>query len=294
MRFLAEFVMRDRMRAVLVALLFTAIPLFGWVADAIVALVTLRKGTREGALVLIWVILPGTVLGLMGYPQVLFYGVLGGTVTTYLGAVLLRHYGSWAILLQVGAIVGIIAVVLVHILVPDIAQSWSKGFALYIQSMKSQPNFPVQAQDIQKGADFLVKIATGLQVAVLLLGNLFSLLVARWAQALLYHPDGLRQELYNIRLGVVAVAVLGLIVLGSMGGVAAAIDSLPVILLIFVVAGLSLVHAFFAAINQKLWLVVFYGLLVVLFPYMIGLLVILALLDSWWNLRRRFHSKNIS
>ena len=118
-----------------------------------------------------------------------------------------------------------------------------------------------------------------MQVAVLLLGNLFSLLVARWAQALLYHPDGLRQELYNIRLGVVAVAVLGLIVLGSMGGVAAAIDSLPVILLIFVVAGLSLVHAFFAAINQKLWLVVFYGLLVVLFPYMIGLLVILALLD---------------
>ena len=146
MRFLAEFVMRDRMRAVLVALLFTAIPLFGWVADAIVALVTLRKGTREGALVLIWVILPGTVLGLMGYPQVLFYGVLGGTVTTYLGRCSVKALRIWAILLQVGAIVGIIAVVLVHILVPDIAQSWSKGFALYIQSMKSQPNFPVQAK----------------------------------------------------------------------------------------------------------------------------------------------------
>lgn len=293
MRFLAEFVMRGRRQAILVALLFTVLPLLGWVADAIVALVTLRKGTKEGAIVLIWVILPGTILGLMGYSQVWLYGVLGGTVVTYGFAVLLRHFNSWSMVLLIGAILGVIAVVVVHILVPDIAQSWSKDIAVYIQSLRDQGNFPVKAQDMQKGGEFLVKIATGLQAAVLLLSDLFSLLIARWAQALLYNPDGLRTELYNIRLGFVAVAMLAVIILGSLGGIDAATDSLPVVLLIFMLAGLSLVHAFFAAIDQKLWLVIFYALLVVLFPYMIGMLVMLALLDTWWNFRCRFHSKNI-
>lgn len=293
MRSLAEFVMRGRKQAIIIALLFTLIPLMGWVADAIVALVTLRKGIKEGAIVLLWVVLPGTVVGLMGYPLIWLYGVMGGTVTTYLLAILLRQYG-WIVVLEVSALLGIAAVFSAHLFVPDIAQLWTKSFALYVQTMREKSVFPISAQDMQKAAALLVKIATGLQVALIIFGNLFSLLIARWAQAELYNPGGLRQELYNIRLGFLAIAILVLTVLASMAGVAAATDSLPVILLIFVMAGLSLVHAFVAVLNQKLWLVVFYGLLVVLFPYIMGMLVMLALMDSWWNFRRRFRSKNIA
>ncbi len=292
-RSVAEYVMRGRKQAVLVALLFTVIPLMGWVADAIVALVTLRQGAKEGAFVLFWVILPGTVLGLMGYRQIWLYSVVGGTAVTYVLALLLRHTGSWGTVLQIGAILGIVAVILAHIIAPDIAQVWAKDFAVYMQSVK-QSSLAISPQEMQKGQTLLVKIATGLQVALLLLGNLFSLGIARWAQAQLYNPGGLQQELYNIRLGYVAIGILGVVVFGSIVGIDATVDSIPIVLLIFVIAGLSLVHAFFATKNQKFWIIVFYGLLVMLFPYMIGTLVMLALLDCGWNFRQRFSSKNIS
>ena len=58
----ASYVMRGRRQAVIVGLLFTILPLFGWVSNVIVSLVTLRKGAKEGAIVLLWIILPAVVV----------------------------------------------------------------------------------------------------------------------------------------------------------------------------------------------------------------------------------------
>lgn len=59
MRALAEFIMRGRPQACLVALVGVIVPLIG---PASVGLVTLRKGSFEGALVALWATLPFFVL----------------------------------------------------------------------------------------------------------------------------------------------------------------------------------------------------------------------------------------
>ena len=58
---IARFVMQGPYQAVLLAVLFAAIPLMYWVSAAIVALVILRQGLNKGLNVLLPALLPGIV-----------------------------------------------------------------------------------------------------------------------------------------------------------------------------------------------------------------------------------------
>jgi len=287
MRNLAEYILRGRKQAVLLALLFTILPLLGWVADAIVALVTLRKGAKEGAFVLLWVLLPSVVFAIAGYPQLWIYNILGGSLVTFVLALALRHYGNWSAVLQIGMLLGVLAVLLAHLWMPNLEQVWTQDIALYLKTLKEQSVLLKSFQQSPGNVQILAKIATGLQAAFLLLGDFFNVVMARWAQSLLYNPGGLRQELYDIRIGSVGVSVLILVVLGSLAGMSTMTDCLPVVILPIALAGISLVHGFVQTVKHPgLYLFLFYGLLVTLFPYFIGILVIIALLDSWLDLRQ--------
>jgi hypothetical protein len=73
-----------------------------------------------------------------------------------------------------------------------------------------------------------------------------------------------------------------------LGGVAVAIDSLPVIALPFVLAGISLLHeVMFFTKGSKWWLVGFYALFVLFFIYFAAALVLVALADAVWDVRHR-------
>lgn len=292
MRELAAYIMRGRIQAIWVALLFMFIPFLGWVADVIMAFVTLRKGIKEGAFVLLWIALPSVILGFMGYPQFWLYDLLGISVVTFLLAATLRYYSSWAMVLQVAMLLGIAAVFIAHLFIPNLEEIWAKEFATYLQTLKQQTTFSFDLQSMQKNGQVLLKLATGLQVGFLLIADIVNLVFARWLQSLLYNPGGIQQELKSVRLEVVATAIFGFVAVLSFFGWAPAIDSVPVIMLMFMLAGLSLVHGMLVATKKtKVWLVVFYILLVLLFPYMVILLVIAALLDSWLNFRQRFQIK---
>jgi hypothetical protein len=186
-----------------------------------------------------------------------------------------------------------VAVILSHIFVPDLSQIWAKYFAAYLQTVKQQSTFAFDIKGMQNNAGLVLKIATGLQVTLLLIVDFFILAVARWSQARLYNPGGIHQELQSVRLDNLTVAIFAGVILLSLIGWAPAIDSLPVVLLIFLLAGVSLVHGILVAMKKTtIWLVVFYLLLVLLFPYLGSLLIIAALVDCWFNLRNRVQVKN--
>ena len=66
MRALAEYAMRDRRNAVIVALLLGMVPLISWLSASVVALVTLRRGLAEGFIVALWALIPAAYLWYMG------------------------------------------------------------------------------------------------------------------------------------------------------------------------------------------------------------------------------------
>lgn len=281
----ASYVMRGRQQAVIVGLLFTIIPLLGWVSNVIISLVTLRKGVKEGAIVLLWIILPVVVIAGLGNPWIALYNIIGGSLFGYLLALILRQTQSWQKVLQSGMLLGLLAVLLVHLVVPHVSVLWEKQLSHYALLIKDQFNFTVNTTQLQ----FFTKFATGFQVAFLWLGVLINLALARGLQSMLYNPGQFRPELEIIRLSKWDALVLLVIAVASFQGIALAQDALPVVILTFLLAGLSVLHAVIRLRNGffKGWFLIFYCLLAVFFPYVAALLVVIALADSVLDFRQR-------
>src|SRR5207244_4472322 len=116
---------------------------------------------------------------------------------------------------------------------------------------------------------FFTKFATGFQVVFLWLGTLINLMLARSLQSMLYNPGKLFPELEAVRLSKWDGLIFLVIAVASLQKIAIAQDALPVVLLTFLLAGLSVLHAVARLRNGffKGWFLILYGLLVVFFPY---------------------------
>ncbi|MES2999041.1 MAG: hypothetical protein V4700_07000 [Pseudomonadota bacterium] len=286
----AIYVMRGRQQAIIVGLLFTIVPLLGWVSNVIISLVTLRKGPKEGAIVLLWIILPVVVVASLANPWIALYNIVGGSLFAYLLALILRQTQSWKKVLEVGMFLGLLVVLLVHLLVPDVQAFWVKQVAHYALMIKTQFNFSINTDQLQ----FFTKFATGFQIVFLSLGGFINLILARGLQSMLYNPGRLRPELEAIRLSSWDALVFLVIAVASVQKFATAQDILPVVLLPFMLAGLSVIHALARLKNGffKGWFLLFYGLLIVFFPYLAALLIVVAIMDSYLDFRHRLLRKS--
>lgn len=290
MRSLAEYIMRGRKQAIIAAFIFAWIPLFGWMADVITCFVTLRKGPKEGLAILPWSLLPNIVYASLSSSSNLMmvtviYSLIGTSVASYLLATLLRETNSWSIVLEIAGLLGILTVIIVHIVNPNIAIHWVADLNNYIKANGGDLQ-QLSMPDTQEALKFFASIIVGLQMAALIIGDLFNIFLARYMQSLLYNPGAVQDELRNIRLSLTTV-VISLIVVGlaSFGKVSFAVDCMPIVILIFVLAGTSLVHYFLAKGKAHLlWYVVYYCALVFILPFIVGL----ATLDSWRNFRQRY------
>jgi len=286
----AGYVMRGRQQAIVVGLLFAVMPLLGWISNVIISLVTLRKGAKEGAIVLLWISLPVIVVASLVSPWIALYDFVGGSLFVYLLALILRQTQSWKQVLEVGMFVGLLVIVLAHLLVPNVQALWIKQLAHYASMVKAQFHLTINLDQLP----FFTKFATGFQVACLLLGILIDLILARSLQSMLYNPKQLRPELEAVRLSKWDVlALLVIMTLAGLQKLAVAQDVLPVVLLTFILAGLSVLHALMHQRNTffKAWFLLFYILLIVFFPYLAALLVLVAIMDSCLDFRHRLLSK---
>jgi hypothetical protein len=277
MRALAEYVMKGRAQAVIAAALATGTVLFAWVGAAVIALVTLRKGSGQGGYVLLWAMLPAVVMAAMGDT---------GPVTTLLGVMLaalaLRSTSSWSWAL--------VAAVISGLMTASLLLTFGRGYLEEILTLLGD----TLAQLASKGGDSAIMPAqpSVQQVAGLLgLSNAFTvvmcLILARWWQALLYNPGGFSTEFQGLRLPpqlTVGLLIAGLVLsmLGADYRLWAVIFAVP-----FVFAGFALVHGLAAKkqLNSN-WLKIFY-ISWLLFDPLKALLLIVAIVDSWLHIRGR-------
>ncbi len=266
--------MRGRTQAVIAAVLTTGTVLFAWLGAAVVALVTLRKGSTQGSAVLAWAMLPALGLAAIGDT---------GPLTTVLGVMLaataLRLTTSWPYALAAAVASGLITAGLMA----------TVGSA-YVEQIATLFQEALQQMAAQQGTE--VPMPEALQIAGLLgLSNtlmvILCLLLARWWQAMLYNPGGFRDEFHALRLRppmTIGLLVVGL-ALSSLGQAYTFWALIPALPLLF--AGLGLVHGLIAKKGLGTqWLVGFYLLWFLLGPVK-GLLFVLAVIDSWLDFRSR-------
>lgn len=273
--------MRGRTQAILVAVIAAMLPLLYWLSAAAVGLVTLRRGPVPGAGLLIWSLLPAGAWALNGDPTPLI--VIAGT---FVLAVTLRRSVSWPQTLMVLLPVGVVAGIVLEQMLGDLLNQ------LVQATREMTVDAPPTLGGVELDADWWHQLyAGGLGAAhtVMMLG---SLVLARWWQSTLYNPGGFRQEFHQLRLSPgPALLIMAVLALGPQFGLDL-VRWLPLLLLPLAFAGLALVHGSVA--KRELggtWLFMFYMAVVVLGPYVITLLVLLAVVDSLVDIRRRIPAK---
>lgn len=287
---LASWVMRGRSQAlvfVIIALLTS--PLI-WpnsiLAAAVLGLVTLRAGTKNGVQLWFWGLLPALALLLMlgnFMPMLLITVVL-------VGALVLRQTVSWSYALMSLTATGLFASLVLEWVAQDSLNVYVELIEKLLADLKQQLADP----EVQKALPDTISTAfiAGMFGVVLNVCSFLALTLARYWQAGLYNPGGFRQEFHNLRLGrtwlVITLLLLALFFqLGNQY-----LTWVWIVLFPMLIAGVALFHA--VAMHKKLgkhWYVIFYCVLLLGdLPKLI--LVALALADSLWDIRSKLPQRN--
>ncbi|WKD49520.1 hypothetical protein [Microbulbifer spongiae] len=278
MRAVAEFIMRGRVRAVILTML--GIPL---VSPAILALVSLRRGSSDGLMVLAWALLPIVVAGMSGHVPLLVAGISAGYFVSVLcGALALRSRRSW-----VAALLAVIAASAVSIgLTSYFSGGLLQGFLQAVERAAEQPD-SVPMEELRQVFSGELQI-TGYFSLILAMSATLALVLGRYWQALLYNPGGFRQEFHQLRLPLWLAAVCMLLWVSGLVTPGYAFWG-AVIAFPMVVAGIALIHWLVASRGWGIGpLVAMYVLLVIGGLPLAGFLCGLALVDSWIDIRGRF------
>lgn len=277
MRAIAEFVMRSRLRAVILTMV--GIPL---ISPAVLALVGLRRGGGDGLFVLAWAVLPIVAAAGAGYMSPLMAGLaITHFVGVLAGAQVLRATNSWCwglVALTIASALGI--------LVTSQVAGGVLGNLIQAVNEAAGGAATPEAQQLSKAFNSEAQ-ATGYLGWVSVISATLGLLLGRWWQSMLYNPGGLQAEMHALRMPLPLAAVgmlLWVVCLVSEHFVFwGAVAAFPMM-----VAGICLIHWFVA---QKGWgrapLIAMYVMLVIAALPLAGFLCGLALIDSWIDIRAR-------
>jgi hypothetical protein len=282
MRALADYVMRGRTQAALVAAFTIGSVLLAWIGAAVVALVTLRKGSSEGSQVLLWALIPALVLAMWGDT---------GPVTTLIGvalaAMVLRNSASWSFALVAATASGLITGFLLL--------SLGHGYLEEILGLFTEVIEQINSQAVEQGQGPIGVPSAAVIAGLLGLSNAFTvvmcLILGRWWQSMLYNPGGFKLEFHQLRLPpmlTILLITVGLL-LAAMGPDYVLWASIPAVPLAF--AGLGLVHGLVAKRKQKGNVLVFFYIALFLLHPLKALLIVAAVIDSWVNFRARIAAR---
>lgn len=275
---LAQWVMKRRMNAVIGVAAFSAIPLLVFIAGAIQALVVLRKGVAEGIPVFAW-----------GGLTALLLWVFQGDATTFLILVqaalfsyVLRTTVSWGALFVAAVVIAVINVFMLPLLMSDVLD-------LLLVMMKELFT-QMKVTDVND-ENLYQELVVSMSVAQMCI-SIAAVFLARSWQSKLYNPGGLAKEFLQLRLTVpVALAFAVMVFVGESLGSSFQFFA-HVVVPIFVLVGLALVHGVCAKKNiGKVGLIAFYLVgLFILNAYIVNLLILLVIVDSFVDIRSRISS----
>ncbi|MCB1775827.1 MAG: hypothetical protein KDI50_00155 [Candidatus Competibacteraceae bacterium] len=302
MKSLAAFILRSRGSAALVASVaavsFWLFPPLLIVSGAVVALVALRRGSVEGALVMALAGIAAVALSwqVLGAPWPMLDVLLAVWLPVWLLAWVLRATISLSRTLQVAAVLGLLGVAGFYLALGDPAIWWRSLLDQFQQDLATlapkgsvgDPALLAQWLDLLKAwAPWLPGQVSSAIVMVVLL----ALLLGRWQQALLFNPGGFRSEFHGLQLGrPLATFTLALFGATLAFGWPPLANGLLVLGVPYTMQGIALVHVI--VLQRRLssaWLVLFYLLLI---PLLSQVVMALGVVDAWADFRSRIRARS--
>lgn len=286
MKGLANFIMRGRLQALVVAVAGAGSLLFCWISAAAIALVTLRRGVGQGGWLLLWAVLPAGALMLAFGDS----GPLALLLGTGFLALVLRLTVSLPLAILASVPAGLVTGWAVAVFGGTVLEQMLVFFDQFLGNLEQQ-------MAAEGSAVVTLARPTALQIAGMLgaanaIFSVLCLLLARWWQAALYNPGGFGSEFRALYYppavsSLLLVVALGLASLGPEYRSWAAICLVPL-----TAAGLALLHARVAVRGRGAGLLAGFYIAWVLFDLAKIMVVIAAVADSWLGFRQRWQAGN--
>lgn len=300
MRFLAEYVMRGRLQAILVtaamALMALLLLPLSYLSGAAVGFVTLRIGPTQGlgviaGAMLVVAVLSGVMFG-NALPGIGFAMVLW--VPVWVLAANLRRSANLARSVKLAGLFGAMLVVGIYLATDNPVTWWNEA----LQNMVNPALEGAAKEHIDEMSAAVAQVArlmTGLMGGLMGLTLLGCLFIARWWQALLYNPGGFQSEFHQLQLGrgfaLLTLTAGVLLLISSSDTMPIATDLLVVMVMLFMIQGLAVSHYLVARAGANpAWLVALY-MLVVLLPQAALTLAVAGFTDNWLDFRKIFGVK---
>jgi len=289
---MARFIMAGRFQAIGFVIVFALLPLLGLFSNAAIALVALRKGWQEGLLL---TLVGSIAVAIFTYieQQNLAFGFFLAWVQwapIVLFAWILSQTVSWEMTLQALLGLSVVAIVVLHTLIPDPSEFWLDLLSTTMNRANVSAENKENLRILEKSLTEITPLLAGILVALGSLMIAIALLMARSWQAQLYNPGGFGEEFRELRVGKPAALItLALVVIALVAKVDIALELLMCSVAIFLFQGIALIHALVKLRDMhQLWLVAMYLLLILLNVQMAVMLAAVGIIDSFADFRQRF------
>src|SRR3990167_90215 len=237
----ARRVLESERYALILVVVLMLLPYTAWASMSIISLITLRKGWKSSAVLIIPALTAHIVVSLMS--TVLRVALMDACICVlpcYLAACVLCATSSWKMVAVAFFALVIVGAFVLHVYAPHVIDAQY----MYLKAILTETDSGRMVLDLwEKQAIplfFFSNYLLGFQ-AVCLLGTILTpLLFARSIQAQLYYPGGFRQDMLNFRADKKSVVVLIIVCIAAYQEHVLAMNSLPLIVFYFILAGLSL------------------------------------------------------
>lgn len=299
---LGKFLLKSDLNAALFAfgclmLVFIGIP-GQFMAAVVIAMITIKKGYKAGAVVLAFVALPAVVFLMLAEVSP-FDAVFLQCIIVWLFAGMLQKYNSWVLIFELMAVISVVCVGMFHLLVADPTHFWLTQMTKLVEQLSADLSSNIDIKQMHQRLVAIAPYMTGLIAFSVTLIMFVELLLARvWAIRLTAKPaeaGKVLQKFSEIHVGWVDALVVSIVLAGVALQMAFARDCVAALLLPFMIGGLSYLHYLARQHRQLVYLlaVIYFGLLMPSIALKLILVVAaIGYVDSWCNFRRRFTAKS--
>jgi hypothetical protein len=302
MQFLAAYVLKGRMQAVLVtavmAILALLLPPLSYLSGASVALVTLRLGLKAGfqLSLMATVVVVAFMLLLQLPPQLGGIFLLMLWLPVWALAMSLRRSASPVRSIVMAMVFGVMVLLGFYLAIDNPTQWWLEMLRQLLEPMLQQVS-EAELPQIEANMLGLAAQMSGMMAAGMMASLLGCLLLGRWWQAQLFNPGGFGDEFRRLRLGQTLAAIALTLVVASMlwqlgePGDASGLlrDLLALAQIAFALQGIAIAHtlAYRTKVHRG-WLIALYLLLLLFLGQTVLLLALVGTLDNWFDFRSKF------
>ena len=282
----ARKILQTERYALFAVIFFMLVPYFAWLSVAILALVTLKNGWRQGLVLVLPAMIAHMVVLLWstGVHLALLDSAFR-VIPCYIAANVLRETQRWRFVSLFFLVLTVLTAAAMHVFFAKFIGLQYLYFQEYLKQMDGGSAALTILDQPGLSVIFKANLLFGIQELSMVLVSLTSLLFARSMQAKLVYPEGFRHELLNYRGDWQVLLILLALCAASYAGNAIAINSLPLTLFYFVMFGLSFAAHVFAQM-KPIRVLILLGLPCVLLPLLaLPFYVMLGCLDSVFNFR---------